>query len=77
MADSQLSATTALLLGASVATAATLLVLFATGALSGPVRDETEQPGSGHGPSASLNGTEKTKNASFNRCVKCVWLPLV
>lgn len=77
MADSQLSATTALLLGASVATAATLLVLFATGALSGPVRDATEQPGTRHGRSASLNGTDKTKHSSINRCVEIVLLLLV
>lgn len=67
MPDSQLSASTAILLGASVATTATLLVLFATGALSVPGRDETEQPETGHKPAAGRNGYDKDKSSWLNR----------
>lgn len=49
MTDSQLSAVYGIVLGASIATAATLITLYATGAFSGSDRKELEQPETGRG----------------------------
>eukprot|EP00892_Ulva_mutabilis_P012568 jgi/Ulvmu1/9684/UM055_0022.1 len=66
MADTQISAATALLLGATIATAATLITLYVSGAFVG--RSDGQQPDSPRGrPSVQRNGTSREESASLKR----------
>lgn len=65
--DTHVSTTIAVLLGASVATFSTLLVLYATGALSSPAQRDDTQRQPERRPDDHQNGAEREANGSLNR----------